>query len=229
MRDKGVLNLTGNAYTATLLRRACETNRTSREVIEATRHLYQYLVYQMVRSYFPREEGVYKTNMGAPCRGPFLARSTEVVIVTLARAGIIPAQVCQDMLSVLLPARNVRQDFYMMTRVRTEEGFEARCGGWKSGGPVAGSIVVIPDPMGATGTSMRAVLRRIAEVEEESGKAHEVVVLCMVTAPEFYHALAKERDGVVVFTTRMDEGLDEKGYIIPGMGDAGDLIYNSKP
>lgn len=82
---------------------------------------------------------------------------------------------------------------------------------------------VVVDPMLATGGSAAAAVTEVLK----SG-AKDVRFLALVASPEGYERFAREHPGVPVYTAAMDECLNEKGYIVPGLGDAGDRLFGTK-
>lgn len=83
--------------------------------------------------------------------------------------------------------------------------------------------IIVVDPMLATGNSAIAAVSRLKEVNPRSIK-----FLCLLAAPEGIEAFHAEHPDVTIYTASIDERLDEKGYILPGLGDAGDRIYGTK-
>jgi len=83
--------------------------------------------------------------------------------------------------------------------------------------------VVVVDPMLATGGSAAAA---VSEVKKAG--ATDVRFLALVSAPEGYETFHAAHPDVPVFTAAMDDHLNEKGYIIPGLGDAGDRLFGTK-
>ena len=83
--------------------------------------------------------------------------------------------------------------------------------------------VIVVDPMLATGHSASAAVERIKGCSPKSIK-----FVCLLAAPEGLETFAKAHPDVPVFTASIDEKLDAKGYIIPGLGDAGDRLYGTK-
>ncbi len=83
-------------------------------------------------------------------------------------------------------------------------------------------IVYILDPMLATGGSMR---HAIEEVEKHGIK--KIVVATLVTAPEGLKEIFKFHKNVKIFTCSLDKKLNDKGYIVPGLGDAGDRLFGT--
>lgn len=83
--------------------------------------------------------------------------------------------------------------------------------------------VVVVDPMLATGHSAAAALTRIKEVGPRS-----IRFLCLLAAPEGIEHLAEHHPDVHIITAAIDSHLNDHGYIIPGLGDAGDRLYGTK-
>jgi uracil phosphoribosyltransferase len=81
---------------------------------------------------------------------------------------------------------------------------------------------VVVDPMLATGGTATAAV----EYLKDSG-AGEIAFVCIVAAPEGLGRLGREHGDVSVFTAAVDRELDENGYILPGLGDAGDRLYGT--
>lgn len=82
---------------------------------------------------------------------------------------------------------------------------------------------IVVDPMLATGHSAAAAVTRFKSVNPKSIK-----FVCIIAAPEgikYFHELHPD---VPIFTAAIDEGLNEKGYIIPGLGDAGDRLFGTR-
>lgn len=83
--------------------------------------------------------------------------------------------------------------------------------------------VIVADPMLATGNSAIAALTRIAELKPRSLK-----YACLLAAPEGVAALQGAHPEIPIYTVAIDSHLNENGYIVPGLGDAGDRIYGTK-
>ena len=83
--------------------------------------------------------------------------------------------------------------------------------------------VIVVAPMLATGNSAAAALSRVKNLNPLSIK-----FVCLVASPEVIELLRNEHPEIPIFTASVDEGLNEHGYIIPGLGDAGDRIYGTK-
>lgn len=83
--------------------------------------------------------------------------------------------------------------------------------------------VIVVDPMLATGNSAAAAIARIKGLKPLSIK-----FVCLIASPEGVELLQSEHPDVPIFTASVDEKLNEHGYIVPGLGDAGDRIYGTK-
>jgi uracil phosphoribosyltransferase len=88
---------------------------------------------------------------------------------------------------------------------------------------VAERLTIIVDPMLATGNSMAAAVARL----KQAGVAR-IRAVCLIAVPEGLRVLGAAHPDVPVFTAAIDCGLDEHGYIRPGLGDAGDRLYGTK-
>ncbi len=82
--------------------------------------------------------------------------------------------------------------------------------------------VIIVDPMLATGGSAVAAVDLI---KKEGGK--KIQFLCLVAAPEGAEALVQAHPDIPIYTAALDRRLNEHGYILPGLGDAGDRIFGT--
>ncbi|HEX6956462.1 MAG TPA: uracil phosphoribosyltransferase [Ferrovibrio sp.] len=84
-------------------------------------------------------------------------------------------------------------------------------------------LVIVVDPMLATGHSAAAAVTRM----KEAG-ATQIKFVCLLTAPEGLQVMQDNHPDVPIFTCAIDRQLDDHGYIRPGLGDAGDRIYGTK-
>ena len=88
--------------------------------------------------------------------------------------------------------------------------------------PIEGKTAIVVDPMLATGNSAAAALSRIKEENPA-----EVRFLCLLAAPEGIESLQSAHPDVSIWTASIDDQLNEVGYIVPGLGDAGDRIFGT--
>jgi len=94
---------------------------------------------------------------------------------------------------------------------------------FKVPGELGDRDVIVADPMLATGNSAIAALDRIAGLKPKSLK-----FACLLAAPEGVASLQGAHPNVPIYTVAIDSHLNEVGYIVPGLGDAGDRIYGTK-
>lgn len=85
------------------------------------------------------------------------------------------------------------------------------------------SLVIVVDPMLATGGSASMAIQNI----KERG-AKNILLVCLVGAPEGVALIEKEHPDVNITLAALDEKLNEHGYIVPGLGDAGDRLFGTK-
>jgi uracil phosphoribosyltransferase len=90
--------------------------------------------------------------------------------------------------------------------------------------PLDGRVVIVSDPMLATGASLIKAIQYI----KDAGNVKELHVVCAIAATKGIEALQKAEPNVTIWCGAVDEDLSAKGYIIPGLGDAGDLAYGTK-
>ena len=83
--------------------------------------------------------------------------------------------------------------------------------------------IIVVDPMLATGNSSIAAVQRI---KEAGGK--QIKFVCLLAAPEGVKEFQQAHPDVPIFTAAVDDHLNEHGYILPGLGDAGDRLYGTK-
>ena len=84
-------------------------------------------------------------------------------------------------------------------------------------------VVIVLDPMLATGHSAIAAIGKLKEAN-----ARRLKMLCLLAAPEGIEALHAAHPDVAIFAAAVDEKLNDHGYIVPGIGDAGDRLYGTR-
>lgn len=138
----------------------------------------------------------------------------KITVVPILRAGI---GMLEGFLN-LIPSAKVS----VLGLERDEETLEARTYYKKLVPDVQNRIAMIIDPMLATGASLVAAI----DVLKASG-CKDIRVMVLVAAPEGIKRVEAAHPDVMMFTASIDEGLNEHGYIVPGLGDAGDKIFGS--
>lgn len=138
----------------------------------------------------------------------------KITIVPILRAGI---GMLEGVLN-LIPSAKVS----VLGLERDEETLEARTYYKKLVPDVANRIAMIIDPMLATGSSLIAAI----DVLKASG-CRDIRVMVLVAAPEGVKKVQDLHPDVEIYTASVDQKLNDQGYIIPGLGDAGDKIFGS--
>ena len=85
------------------------------------------------------------------------------------------------------------------------------------------AVIMVLDPMLATGGSASVAIRSL----KEQG-ARSIKLVCIVGAPEGVKKIENDHPDVEIYLASLDEGLNENGYIVPGLGDAGDRLFGTK-
>ena len=120
----------------------------------------------------------------------------------------------------LLPAAPV--GFVGMRRVETSDGVGHECYLESLPSVLEDRPVLVLDPMLATGGSASEVIRVLA-----ASGVGPITMVCMLAAPEGIAALQRSAAGVRIVTAAVDSHLDERAFIVPGLGDAGDRLYGT--
>jgi uracil phosphoribosyltransferase len=106
---------------------------------------------------------------------------------------------------------------------RNHDTFAAEEYYFKHPSDIAEREVIVLDPMLATGNSIVHALDKLVTLGAQS-----IRFVCLVSAPEGIKHLAEKHPRVPIFTAAIDSHLNEKNYIVPGLGDAGDRIFGTK-
>ena len=245
------VKLLDDPFLLTLLARIGEPATGTDQLPALVRTAYQRLLAEALRREFPVVKTRVQTRMTASeprafYQGPVLCKDTRLVICAVIRAGILPSQTCYETACEVLPPENVRVDFLNMSRVVDDrhQVTGVRLDGSKIGGAVEDAIVMIPDPMGATGGT---VCRAVDVYRSLGGAPRRIVALHLMVTPEAVQRVMASHPDVVIYAGRFDRGLSpdhvlltppgthphlERGlndvqYIVPGAGGMGELLTNS--
>ncbi|KAA6205501.1 MAG: uracil phosphoribosyltransferase [Candidatus Tokpelaia sp.] len=150
----------------------------------------------------------------AHCEAPVL-KGKKLVLVSILRAG---EGLVQGMLDLIPSARIAHIGLY-----RDHETLQPVEYYFKAPEDIASRLVIVADPMLATGHSAAAALSKL----KERG-ADNLRFVSLLAAPEGIAYLQKHHANVPLYTAAIDEKLDENGYIVPGLGDAGDRLFGTK-
>ncbi|MCX7957484.1 MAG: uracil phosphoribosyltransferase, partial [Deltaproteobacteria bacterium] len=180
-------------------------------------------------------------------RGMGIKKDTKTVIVSILRAGSIPSQLFFDILCWLINPEYIRQDFISSARIVNKRGKVqgASINTVKVGGDLSDAYVLIPDPMGATASTLVKVIDEYMKNTRKPPK--KIITAHLIITPEFIRNLHSRYPEVIIYSLRLDRGLSsedvlrsvpgtykekEKGlnenqYIVPGAGGVGEIINNS--
>ena len=203
-----VLNHPLITHKLTQMRKSTTGTKDFRENLDEIAEL---MAYEVCRD-LPTQPVDIETPMG-PTTGYELSK--EVVIVPILRAGIG----LLDGIRELVPTAKVG----FIGLYRDEETLEPHEYFAKFPKDLEQAVVLVVDPMLATGGSAVAALDLI-----KKRGAKNIKLVCLVGVPEGVTAVQKAHPDVDIYLAAMDSHLNENGYIVPGLGDAGDRIFGTK-
>ena len=203
-----VLNHPLITHKLTQMRKQSTTTKDFRENLDEIAEL---MAYEVCRD-LPTKPVQIETPV-APCTGFELSK--EVVIVPILRAGIG----LLDGIRRLVPTAKVG----FIGMYRDEKTLEPHEYFAKFPSNLADAIVMIVDPMLATGGS---AIDAIEAVKKRGAK--QIKLVCLVGAPDGVKAVQSAYPDVDLYLAALDDHLNENGYIVPGLGDAGDRIFGTK-
>lgn len=182
----------------------------------AMTELGRWLTYEAVREWLPTMDTVVQTPL-APCPATFVNPDVPIAVIPVLRAGLALMEGIQASLPV--------STTYHLGLVRNEETLEASCYLNKLPDTFAPNTqIVISEPMMATGGSIMTVMK---EITERGVDPAMVRIISIVVAPPALQLLGNTYPTVKVYTATIDEALDENGFIVPGLGDAGDRTFGT--
>ena len=170
------------------------------------------MAYEVARD-FPLVRRRIETPL-APMDAPVL-EGKKVVLVPILRAGM---GLLDGMLEVLPSARVGHIGLY-----RDPHTLQAVEYYFKVPGRMGDRDVIVTDPMLATGHSAVAAVSRL-----QATRPRSIRFLCLVAAPEGLRHFHQHHPEVRVYTAAVDDHLNDHGYIVPGLGDAGDRLFGTK-
>jgi uracil phosphoribosyltransferase len=150
----------------------------------------------------------------APMDSPVL-EGKKLVFASILRAG---NGLLEGMLDLVPAARVAHIGIY-----RNPETLEAVEYYFKAPDNLGDRVVIVVDPMLATANSASAAIEKL----KERG-ARDIRFVCLLAAPEGIERFQRAQPGIPIFTAAIDDYLNDHGYIVPGLGDAGDRLYGTK-
>lgn len=177
---------------------------------ELATEITKFVCYEALKNIKTREVRVQTPVSEAVCR----EIDTDIVVVPILRAGV---GMLEGILELVPTARvgfvGLYRDETTKQPVTYYERFPLQ---------IKGGTCIVIDPMLATGGSTVAAL----DLLKKKG-AENIVVICIVTCPEGIELVEKAHPDVQIYAAAIDEKLNEKKYIVPGLGDAGDRLFGT--
>ena len=196
-------------HKTTILRQTTTSNKEFRESVEEITML---MCYEALRD-LPMQEIEIETPITKTRQK--ISAGKPIAIVPILRAGL---GMVSGMLNLVPTAKVGHIGMY-----RDEETLQPHEYYCKLPTDIDKRIIVVVDPMLATGGS---AIDAITQIKSYGGK--HIKFLCLIAAPEGVKALSEAHPDVQIFCANVDERLNENGYIVPGLGDAGDRIFGTK-
>jgi uracil phosphoribosyltransferase len=238
-----------NPMALSILKHLSSPNCVQPQINQDIKYLYEVMLMESLNLVLNQKVSETPTRMpNQTWTGPSFDTQTPITSVSVARAGIIPSQVCFDRLSQIFNPENIKQDHVFMNRRHDADGKMQGIdfSGSKLSDKLTDQFVIIPDPMGATGSSIECLINYYRETFPNHS-AH-FIVLNLIITPEFVQKLSNmKNEKLSLFTLRLDRanstsdaltkkpgedqsnesGLNEMSYILPGAGGMGELINNA--
>jgi len=182
----------------------------------AMTELGRWLTYEAVRDWLPTVETTVQTPL-ATCPATYVNPEVPLVVVPILRAGLALLEGAQS----LLPLASI----YHLGLRRDEETLEAHC--YLNKLPKEfhpETRVLITEPMMATGGS---IMMTMAELTQRGVNPALIRIISVVAAPPALQKLGTHYPSLTIYSAMIDEGLNSHGFIVPGLGDAGDRTFGT--
>ena len=187
-----------------------DKNTTHRTFRAALTQIAGLMVYEVTRSLPMREIDIETPMQNMRCR--VLAGAITIVPVLRAGLGMI------DGILEVMPEARVGH----LGLARDEQTLKPHAYLNKLPRELDAGPVILVDPMLATGGSASAALTMLRQAG-----ASDIRMICLVAAPEGVQRIHKDHPDVTIYAAALDERINEHGYIMPGLGDAGDRMYGT--
>ena len=189
-----------------------EKNCGTKVFREVVNEIAMLMAYEVSRD-MPLEDVVIETPMGKSTQKTLSGKKVAIIPILLAGIGMV------DGILELIPAAKVGH----VGLYRDEETLQPHEYFVKLPEDIASRQLFVVDPMLATGGS---AIMAIDSLKERG--ASNIKFVCLVAVPEGVKALQEAHPDVDIYTAALDERLNEDGYIVPGLGDAGDRLFGTK-
>lgn len=182
----------------------------------AMTELGRWLTYEAIRDWLPVIETSVQTPL-ATCPATFINPESPIAIIPVLRAGLA----LMEGIQAILPLASV----FHLGLVRDEETLEASCYLNKLPEEFAPDMrILVSEPMLATGGSIMKVME---ELTHRGIDPALVRIVSIVAAPPALQKLGTHYPALSIYTAAIDEHLNENGFIVPGLGDAGDRTFGT--
>ncbi|MDY6939209.1 MAG: uracil phosphoribosyltransferase [Cyanobacteriota bacterium] len=182
----------------------------------AMKELGRWLTYEAIREFLPTQEVMVETPLGTS-PATLIDHQIPIAVVPILRAGLATL----DGMLEVLPSASI----YHLGMVRNEETHEATCYLNKLPEKFAPQThILISEPMLATGGTIMAVMQ---ELVDRGADPSLVRIISVIAAPPALQKLGSTYEGLAIYTAGIDEQLDDRQFIVPGLGDAGDRSFGT--
>ncbi len=246
------IHVLNHPFAASLLTELSQARCIQPTLGQLVTYCYSSLLAHVINREFPLCTLKVETRMGklhpnSPLTDIVCRKDQRVVVVNLARAGTLPSHICYSTLNYILNPEGVRQDHIMAARQvdPLDRVTGSTLGASKIGGTIDQSILLFPDPMGATGATIVTAIDHYKNAN--LGTPLKWIALHLIVTPEYLRKVSDRTPGLQVYAFRVDRGLspkevlqtipgsqwpherglNEKGYIVPGAGGLGEVLNNS--
>jgi len=197
---------------------ARDSNTPSALFKTAIKELGYLLTYEATRYWFPTLETTIQTPL-AECKATVINPEIPIAVIPILRAGLALLEGAQNLL--LSP----KVSTYHLGLVRDETTLEASLYLNKLPEKIAPETrIIIYEPMLATGGT---ILKAMTELTSRGAEPAMMRIISVVTAPPALQKLSEQYPNLNIYTAIIDEGINSKGYIVPGLGDAGDRAFGT--
>ncbi len=206
-----MLNILKHPLLTHKLARLRKKETVTKEFRETLKEIAGLMAYEITRD-LPVRSVIIETPVGQ-CKTEELA--ADIVLVPVLRAGLGMVDGISDLIpNARIGHIGIYRDHTTLKPMTYYSKFPEN---------ITESIVMVLDPMLATGGSSSDAIK----VLKDHG-AKSIKLVCIVGAPEGINRITKDHPDVQIFIAGLDEKLNENGYIVPGLGDAGDRLFGTK-
>lgn len=182
----------------------------------AMTELGRWLTYEAAREWLATQDTTVDTPL-ASCPATLIDPTVPVAVVPILRAGLGLLEGAQT----VLPLASI----YHLGLVRDETTLQPHCYLNKLPEKLPPQTrVLVTDPMLATGGSIMAAMEKLTHRGVDPALTR---IICVVAAPPALQKLSAAYPGLIIYTATIDETVNNQGFIVPGLGDAGDRIFGT--